>query len=160
MISLIHGPARTLVVDHVLQRFAVLSTSVRVDLGEAVPDLRAYDAVIFAGGEYRPEEFEEPFFQAERERILDALQVGVPILGICLGNQLLAYWLGGEVNQGRWEMGWLPVEVNYAGLLIRCWQGWAKPSLLFCGMGTRSLACPSKGYFWPRARVVRSRHFV
>ncbi len=115
-ISLIHGPSRALIVDHVLQRLGILSTSIRVDSGEAVPDLRAYDAVIFAGGEHRPDRFEEPFFQAERERILEALEADVPILGICLGNQLLAYWLGGEVKEGRWEIGWLPVTVNEAGL--------------------------------------------
>jgi GMP synthase-like glutamine amidotransferase len=102
-------------VDNVLQRFGVLTTSIRVDLGEAVPDLLAYDAVIFAGGEYRPDEFEEPFFQAERKQVLAALEAGVPILGICLGHQLLAYWLDGEVKRGRWEMGWLPVTVTEAG---------------------------------------------
>ncbi len=115
-ISLIHGPSRALIVDHVLQRLEVQSTSIRVDLGEAVPDLRAYDAVIFAGGEHRPDEFEESFFQAERERIMEALEADVPILGVCLGHQLLAYWLGGEVKPGRWEIGWLPVTVNEAGL--------------------------------------------
>jgi GMP synthase (glutamine-hydrolysing) len=115
IISLIHGPARSLVVDNVLQRFDVVGTSIRVDTGEAVPDLRAYDAVIFAGGEYRPDEFEEPIFQAERERIFEALDANVPILGICLGHQLLAYWLGGKVASGRWEFGWLPISVNEAG---------------------------------------------
>jgi GMP synthase-like glutamine amidotransferase len=102
-------------VDHVLEQFDVLSTTIRVDLGETVPDLRTYDAVIFAGGEYRPEEFEEPFFRAERVQVLAALDAGVPILGICLGHQLLAYWLGGQVKRGQWEMGWLPVTVNPAG---------------------------------------------
>lgn len=114
-ISLIHGPSRSLVVDHVLQRFEVVSTQIRVDLDEIVPDLRDYDAVIFAGGEYRPDEFEEPIFQAERERIMEALEAKVPILGICLGHQLLAHWLGGEVKTGRWEIGWLPVTINETG---------------------------------------------
>jgi GMP synthase-like glutamine amidotransferase len=98
-----------------LQRFGVISTQIRVDLEETVPDLREYDGVIFAGGEYRPDEFEEPIFKAERERIFEALEANVPILGICLGHQLLAYWLGGEAKRGLWEIGWLPIAVNAAG---------------------------------------------
>jgi GMP synthase-like glutamine amidotransferase len=94
----------------------IASTQVRVDLGETVPDLRTFDAVIFAGGEWGPEEFEKPFFEAERVRILEALEARVPILGICLGNQLLAHWLGGEVVAGSWEIGWLPIAVNEDGL--------------------------------------------
>lgn len=116
VIVLIHGPARSLVVDHVLERFSVVSTNVRVDLEEPVPDLRDYDAIVFAGGEYRPNEFEEPVFQAEQVRIMEALEADVPILGICLGHQLLAYWLGGKVKQGRWEVGWLPVTANEEGV--------------------------------------------
>jgi GMP synthase-like glutamine amidotransferase len=116
VISLIHGPGRTLVVDHVLNRFGVLSTRVRVDRGDPVPDLREFDAIIFAGGEYRPDEFDLPIFQAERKRIMEAMEANVPILGICLGHQLLAYWLGGEVKKGRWEIGWLPIAVHEPGL--------------------------------------------
>ncbi len=102
-------------VDHVLIRFGIEGTLIRVDLGEPVPDLTAYDGVIFAGGEYRPEQFSEPFFQAERERVLAALEASTPILGICLGNQLIAHWLGGKVGRGQWEFGWLPVTLNEAG---------------------------------------------
>jgi GMP synthase-like glutamine amidotransferase len=116
VIVLIHGAARVLVVDNQLKRFDVVRTNIRVDLKETVPDLRDYDAVICAGGEYGPKEFDDPIFDVERERMMEALEANVPILGICLGHQLLAYWLGGEVRPGKWEVGWLPIEVNEAGL--------------------------------------------
>ena len=139
-ISLIHGPARSLIVDHVLTRLGVLNTQVRVDLGEPVPDLRDYDAVIFAGGEYRPDEFDLPIFQAERERIMEALEANVPILGICLGHQLLAYWLGGEVKRGRWEIGWLPINATDAG----------RSDPLLAGLGQSFY-----GFLWHGDRVTR-----
>lgn len=121
-------------------QFGVEATTVRVDLEEVVPDLRNFDAVIFAGGEYRPEEFEEPIFQAERERIMEALDAEVPILGICLGHQLLAYWLGGEVQRGRWEFGWLPIVVSEAG----------RSDPLFAGLGESFY-----GFLWHGDQVTR-----
>jgi len=144
VISLIHGPARALVVDHILQRFEVLSTKVRVDLGEAVPDLRAYDAVIFAGGEYGPDEFEDPIFLAERERIMTALEAGTPILGICLGHQLLAYWLGGKVEPGRWEIGWLPVTINEAGQADPLLAGLSREFFAFLWHGDQITRLPEE----------------
>lgn len=145
VISLIHGPARSLVVEHVLQRFGILSTQVRVDLGETVPDLRTFDAVIFAGGEYRPDEFEEPVFQAERVRILEALEANTPILGICLGHQLLAHWLGGEVKRGRWEVGWLPVTVNESGLADPLFSGLGQSFYAFLWHGDQVTRLPEEG---------------
>jgi GMP synthase (glutamine-hydrolysing) len=140
VISLIHGPERVLIVDHVLQRFGVSATSIRVDLDQPVPDLTTYDAVIFAGGEQRPDEFDLPFFQAERERVLPALEARVPILGICLGHQLLAHWLGGQVARGRWEIGWLPISVGKAG---------ASDPLLV-GLGN-----PFFGFLWHGDQITR-----
>jgi GMP synthase (glutamine-hydrolysing) len=147
IISLIHGPARALVMDNVVQRMGILGTTVRVDLGETVPDLTGgtYDAVIFAGGEYRPDEFEQPIFQAERERIMAALEARVPILGICLGNQLIAHWLGGKVTTGKWEIGWLPVTVNEAGLADPLLAGLGETFHAFLWHGDRVSKLPENG---------------
>jgi GMP synthase-like glutamine amidotransferase len=139
----------------VLHQFDALTTTVRVDLGEAVPDLRDYDAVIFAGGEYRPEEFEEPIFQAERERIEDALDANVPILGICLGHQLLAYWLGGEVKRKRWEIGWLPVNKTPAGQADPLLAGLTDPFHAFLWHGDQVTVLPEGAQLLASSELCR-----
>ncbi len=111
-----HGPSRVLVLDRPLAQNGVSSFSVRVYEDEPIPDLVGYDALILSGGEHSPEEFEAPFFQKERDRVLLAVDEGVPILGVCLGHQLLAHWLGGKVERGQWEVGWYEVTLTPAGL--------------------------------------------
>lgn len=50
---------------------------------------------------------EEPFLAAEVELLAAALDVGVPILGMCLGAQLLAVAAGGRVSYaGAMNAGW------------------------------------------------------
>jgi len=56
-----------------------------------------------------------PFLRAEADFLHQALQLKVPILGLCLGHQLLADLLGGEVDVGQQEVGWLPVQLSEAG---------------------------------------------
>jgi GMP synthase-like glutamine amidotransferase len=154
-ISLIHGPARSLIVDHVLRRLGVVPTQVRVDLGEPVPDLRAFDAVIFAGGEYRPDEFDLPIFQAERVRIMDALEANIPILGICLGHQLLAYWLGGEVKKARWEIGWLPITATEAGTADPLLAGLGESFHGFLWHGDQVTRLPEEGILLASTETCR-----
>jgi len=64
--------------------------------GKSIPDLSAYDALLVLGGPMGAYE-EFPSKDAEVAAINDALQRKMPILGICLGSQLLAYALGARV---------------------------------------------------------------
>lgn len=53
-----------------------------------------------------------PRLQDEVEWIREGLAIGTPMLGICLGSQLIARAAGADVAPGpRPEIGWLPVEV-------------------------------------------------
>jgi GMP synthase (glutamine-hydrolysing) len=57
-----------------------------------------------------------PFMHTELEIIEDRLAQGLPILGICLGAQLLAVACGGSVRPGvRAEIGYAPVTLTDAG---------------------------------------------
>jgi GMP synthase (glutamine-hydrolysing) len=48
------------------------------------------------------------------------LHSGIPILGICYGQQLMAHMLGGEVRKGeRGEYGFAPLEITAEGVIFR-----------------------------------------
>ncbi|HEY3613303.1 MAG TPA: type 1 glutamine amidotransferase [Gaiellales bacterium] len=52
-----------------------------------------------------------PYLRRQREFLREAVEQGVPVLGICLGGQLLARALGAEVRPAeRLEAGWLAIE--------------------------------------------------
>jgi GMP synthase (glutamine-hydrolysing) len=122
---ILHGPSRFFQVDRVLAQNDASSVPILAYAGDEVPDLTVFDAVILSGGEQSPSQFDKlPFFQQEKERVLVAIDGEVPVLGICLGHQLLAHWLGGQVERSKqFEVGWLEVTVNENGLNDPLLQG-------------------------------------
>ena len=86
---------------------------VRGYAGAAVPtDIgRARGLVVMGGPMGVRDTATYPFLKDEMRLIERALRAEVPILGICLGSQLLATVLGAHVSRGSAkEIGWLPVE--------------------------------------------------
>ncbi len=83
----------------------------------AAPDLAAADLVIVLGGPigaYQGELY--PFLHDELRLIERRLGAGKPVLGICLGSQLMALALGARVYPGTGkEIGWAPVALTEAG---------------------------------------------
>jgi len=90
---------------HTLARTAIYA-------GEALPELEAFDLlVIMGGGMNIYQHRDHPWLVAEKEFLRRASDAGKPILGICLGAQLLADVLGGKVYQNpEKEIGWFPVN--------------------------------------------------
>ncbi len=70
------------------------------------------------------EEAEYPWLAAEKAFIAAAIGAGKPVLGICLGAQLIAAVLGGTVSKGpQPEIGWYPVELTPAGRELPLFAG-------------------------------------
>lgn len=85
---------------------------VRVDEGEAVPaDAREFSGLVFMGGPMSVND-DLPWIPKIEALIRGARQGGVPLLGHCLGGQLIAKALGGQVTRNRVkEIGWGEVTV-------------------------------------------------
>lgn len=77
-----------------------------------LPEIEDIDFLVVMGGPMSVnDETEHPWLVREKEFIKCAIESGKPVLGICLGAQLIANSMGGEVfpNSVK-EIGWFPVE--------------------------------------------------
>lgn len=80
--------------------------------GEGAPVGDAFDALIIMGGPMNIYEHDaHPWLVAEKAAIGEAILTGKPVLGVCLGAQLIADVLGGTVTRNaEREIGWWPIR--------------------------------------------------
>ncbi len=93
-------------------RNKVLTTATRFFDGETacVPD-RADMLVVMGGPMSVHDEREFPWLIGEKRAIERSIAAGIPVLGICLGAQLIATVAGAKVHKNHErEIGWWPIE--------------------------------------------------
>jgi GMP synthase-like glutamine amidotransferase len=80
--------------------------------GDPVPSLDGTDLLIALGGPMSAnDEAELPWLRVEKQRLREAIAAGIPVLGVCLGAQLIASALGAKVyRNAATEIGWFPVR--------------------------------------------------
>ena len=89
------------------------SEVVRIDRDAAVPRTAAQFAGLCSLGGNMSVNDPLPWIAEEVRLMNDAVAGGVPVIGHCLGGQLLARALGANVTRNPCkEMGWLPVQVT------------------------------------------------
>ncbi|MEI7456364.1 MAG: type 1 glutamine amidotransferase [Nitrosomonadales bacterium] len=86
---------------------------IAIDEGEAVPKVSAdYSGLVFMGGPMSVND-NLPWIAQELDLIRDAVARNIPVLGHCLGGQLISKALGGVISKNPvMEIGWGAVAVD------------------------------------------------
>jgi GMP synthase (glutamine-hydrolysing) len=139
-------PATVLCLHHLEQPFlglaerplraaGVVLDERRPAAGDALPALADVDGIVsFGGGQSVLDVEHDDALRAEAALLRDAAAAGVPVLGVCLGGQLLAYALGAEVRRApRRTVSWVELTALPA----------AADDPLFAALGS-----PIRGLHW------------
>jgi GMP synthase (glutamine-hydrolysing) len=128
---------------------------------EPFPETAALTAVIVLGGEMSVHDTERfPYLGRVRSFMAEVLEAGIPLLGICLGGQLLAQVAGGQVSSPslHGEKGICQVELTEDGASDPLFHGVASPFVTFqlhndsftvpaaATLLARSSACPAQAF--------------
>jgi GMP synthase (glutamine-hydrolysing) len=97
-------------------RGAALDLWMPAEPGEP-PDLEAYDAVLaFGGAMHADQEDRHSWLREQKSLLARLLERGVPLLGVCLGAQLLAEAAGATPQRSAEpEIGWREVRLSAEG---------------------------------------------
>ncbi|MHB8384660.1 MAG: type 1 glutamine amidotransferase [Candidatus Binataceae bacterium] len=136
IIVLQHHPAENLgAIAGALESAALAWQYVRIHDGHPVPrDMKGAGGLIVMGGPmavYQTDRF--PFLKNEIKLIEEAVKQGRPVLGVCLGAQIVAAALGAKVekNPAGKEIGWFPVRLAAAAREDRLLRGVAETIVPF-----------------------------
>ncbi|MBA4266026.1 MAG: GMP synthase [Comamonadaceae bacterium] len=101
------------------------------EAGETYPDsVRGYRALAVLGGEWGANDDRPTLRQAEA-LIREADALGIPVIGHCLGGQLMARAFGGRVERlPQPEVGWLPIQMAGSDA-ARTWLGEASEAVVY-----------------------------
>ena len=96
-----------------LDRHQLPHRTLRIDAGESVPDsIAEASGLVFMGGPMSVND-DLPWIPKVLQLIRTAVASDVPVLGHCLGGQLMSKALGGRITRNRVkEIGWLPVAAE------------------------------------------------
>ena len=141
---------------------------IRVDQGEPIPDsLDGVSGLIFMGGPMSVND-SLPWIPVEIDLIRQALDIDLPVLGHCLGAQLIAKALGEAITPNHPpEIGWLPVSIvdhsadgNWLSDIPREFEAFHWHGETFSLPDgaqhlLRSERCPNQGFTWGKTMALQ-----
>lgn len=164
-----HVPFETLAMieDWAKAKGCGISTTQFFNTDYQLPELNNYDALVVMGGPMGVADvYAYPWLTKEKEHIQAAIEAGKPVLGICLGAQLIADVLGSDVKpNGQKEIGWFPIQMTNEAKQHSLFSTWPENFIVFHWHGDKfdipsgavplgaSQACPTQGFVY-QDRVI------
>ena len=138
-------------------------TSTRLYLDEPFPSANEVDLLVIMGGPMSVhDESQYPWLPEEKAFVREVLSLdeGPKVLGICLGAQLLAEALGGEVYPNDYkEIGWFPIELTKAGKAHPLFEGWPESLVVFHWHG-ETFSIPEGAVHLARSEACENQAFL
>jgi GMP synthase-like glutamine amidotransferase len=105
------------VIRRALQTQGVPTRLIHPYQGEAYPDPDGISGMISLGGPMGAnDEAHHPWILQECRLLAECVRAELPVVGVCLGGQMMARGLGARVERNPVaEVGWFPIEVSEAG---------------------------------------------
>jgi GMP synthase (glutamine-hydrolysing) len=157
-----HVPVEGLgLIADVLKASDITVKLIRPFKGDRVPRrLGRHSGLILMGGPMGVyDQHKHPFLSDEMRLLEDALKEAKPILGVCLGSQLLAVALGAAVRKGeRKEIGWHQVALTKAAAEDELWSGVGPEFTAFHWHGD-VFALPRDAVSLARSRLTECQSF-
>ncbi len=138
-----HGPTTgSLRLGRMLRDYGHRLRVISLHEGDVLPpNLDDVDGVVTCGG---PQSAmgDEPWLEPEMEYLRAAHEGSIPTVGLCLGSQILARALGGEVGpvEGGIELGWQAVTLSDLG----------REDVIHAGIAWESMQ-----FHWHREQVIK-----
>lgn len=132
--------------------------SYRPDKGESPPPLDAQTAgvIVLGGPQYVSDLDRFPYLRDELAFIDDTMKADIPMLGICLGGQLIAAQLGATVDfhpKGHVALGYYPLHVTDAG------RHWLPDDLMVLAGNAQGFSCPANATLLATGDVFPNQAF-
>ncbi len=105
------------IADHLNDKHIAYSI-IDVSIGDALPDTTTFTHLVIMGGPMAVYEMHRHAHLVNEALLIDrSIKAGKRVLGICLGAQMIAHVLGGNVYAGsRKEIGWFEVALTDEGM--------------------------------------------
>ena len=126
----------------------------------AHPSLEGYNGLIILGGPMGVyDTATHPHLRIEMKLIEQALKMNIPVLGICLGSQLLASVLGAAVARApQWEIGWYDLHLTPLGKADALFGHYASKEKVF-QLHQDTFEIPKSAVHIGRTELIESQAF-